>query len=54
MESVGMGFQRRVRNGFLAIAKENKKRFKVIESVADPNKTWKKVQQAVDNYLKAQ
>ncbi|MCI0530419.1 MAG: dTMP kinase [candidate division Zixibacteria bacterium] len=53
MEREGVGFHKRVRNGFLSIAKKDKKRFKVIESISDPNKTWKKVQQSVDNYLKA-
>ena len=53
MEREGISFHRRVRNGFLSMAGKEKKRFKVIEPGSDPNKTWKKVRQSVDKYLKA-
>ena len=51
MERAGIAFHRRVRRGFLALAKREPKRFRVIPQQADIRDTQKRIQETVDALL---
>ncbi len=44
-------FHQRIKEGFLKIARQNRKRIKVIDGTENIDKTWQKVKTAVDSFL---
>lgn len=52
LESAGLAFHRRVRNGFLKLAKGEPKRFRVVCQQANPQDTQRLLRQAVEGFLK--
>ena len=52
LEKEKIEFHQRVRDGYLKIAKKNKKRIKIIDGRKDQEKTWQKVKSAVDSFFK--
>lgn len=52
LEKENLAFYRRIRKGYLEIAKEDKKRVKVIDGSGTIQGTWGKVKIAVDQFLK--
>jgi dTMP kinase len=52
LEKEKLEFHHRVREGYLKIAKRNKKRIKIVDGRKDQEKTWHKVKSTVDGFLK--
>jgi dTMP kinase len=44
-------FHQRIREGFLKIARQNKKRIKAVDATEDIDKTWQRVQKVTDSFL---
>ncbi len=44
-------FHQRIREGFKSIARQNRKRIKVVDGTEDIDKTWQKVRKVVDSFL---
>ena len=51
LEQEGIGFQRKVRNGYLKIAQTNKTRFKIVNSNQNIERTWLAVKKIIDDFL---
>ncbi len=51
LEGENTGFHRRIRQGFLKIAKTNRRRIQVVDGTGDILKTWQKVKKVVDAFL---
>jgi len=51
LERAGLAFHERVRRGFLALAKAEPKRFRVIRQQEDPDDTQRLIRDAVDAFL---
>ena len=44
-------FHQRIREGFKSIARQNRKRIKMVDGTEDIDKTWQKVRRVVDSFL---
>jgi dTMP kinase len=53
LEKEKFEFHQRIRDGYLKIAKKNKRRIKIIDGRKDQEKTWQKVKAAVDSFFQA-
>ena len=51
LEAAGLAFHRRVRKGFLALARKEPKRFRIVKQQADVDQTQRKIRQHVDQFL---
>jgi dTMP kinase len=51
LEGERLGFHRRIRQGFLKIARTNRKRIQVVDGTGDIVRTWQKVKKVVDTFL---
>ena len=51
MESAGIEFHNRVREGYLKIAKEEPERIKVVNSIQTVNDVFEEVKKIVNKYL---
>jgi len=51
LEKENLAFYRRIRRGYLEIAKQDKKRVKVIDGSGTISQTWAKVKELADKYL---
>jgi dTMP kinase len=51
LEKEKLEFHRRIRKGFLTIARQNRRRIKVVDGTQDIPKTWEKVKKVVDSFL---
>ncbi len=51
LEKEKLVFHRRIREGFLTIARQNRRRIKVVDGSEDIDKTWEKVKRVVDSFL---
>jgi len=51
LEKEDLAFYRRIRRGYLEIAKQDKKRVKVIDGSGTISQTWAKVKELADKYL---
>jgi dTMP kinase len=51
LEKEKFEFHQRIRKGFLSIARQNRKRIKVVDGTKNIEETWKKVRKAVDFFL---
>jgi dTMP kinase len=51
LEGEKLGFHRRIRQGFLKIAKTNRRRIQVVDGTGDILQTWQKVKKVVDGFL---
>ncbi len=51
MEKAPLAFHRRVRDGFLTLAKSQKKRFRVIDAAQTPEKVFKRIQEVLQRVL---
>jgi dTMP kinase len=51
LEGENTGFHRRIRQGFLKIAKTNRRRIQVVDGTGDILQTWQKVKKTVDALL---
>jgi dTMP kinase len=51
LEREKVEFHRKVREGYLKIARENKKRIKLVDGRGDKEKTWQKVKSVVDSFF---
>jgi dTMP kinase len=52
LENEKLEFHQKIRDGYLKIAQNRKKRIKIIDGRKDVEKTWQKVKAAVDSFLK--
>jgi len=52
LEKEKLEFHQKIRDGYLKIAQNRKKRIKIIDGRKDVEKTWQKVKAAVDSFLK--
>lgn len=52
IEKEKIDFYKKVRDGYLKIARREKKRFRVIDGSEEIVKVWEKVKTAIDNYFK--
>jgi dTMP kinase len=52
LEKEKFKFHQRIRKGFLAIARQNRKRIKVVNGTKNIEETWQKVRKVVDSYLR--
>jgi dTMP kinase len=52
LEKEKLEFHQKIRDGYLKIAQNSKKRIKVIDGREDQEKTWQKVKSVVDSFLK--
>jgi len=52
LEKENLAFYRRIRKGYLEIARQDKKRVKVIEGSGTISQTWTKVRKIIDKFLK--
>ena len=53
LERERIEFHQRIREGFLKIARQNKRRIKVVDATRDIGGTWQSVKKAVDSFLGA-
>ena len=53
LEKERFEFHQRIREGFLKIARQNKRRIKVVDGTQDIGGTWRNVKKAVDSFLGA-
>lgn len=51
LEKERFEFHQRIREGFLTIARKNRRRVKVVDGRGDIDKTWQKVKKVVDAFL---
>jgi dTMP kinase len=51
LEKEKLEFHRRIRKGFLTIARQNRKRIKVVDGTQNIPKTWEKVKRVADSFL---
>jgi len=51
LERSGISFYKKVRKGYLEIARKEKKRIKVVDGKGGIDETWEKVKSAVDRFL---
>jgi dTMP kinase len=51
LEKEKFEFHQRIRKGFLAIARQNRKRIKVVDGTKNIEETWQKVRKVMDSYL---
>ncbi|MCK4404394.1 MAG: dTMP kinase [candidate division Zixibacteria bacterium] len=51
LEKERFEFHQRIREGYLTIARQNRKRIKVIDGTENIDKTWQKVKKVVDSFL---
>ena len=51
LEKEKFEFHRRIREGFLTIARQNRKRIRVVDGREDIEGTWRKVKKVVDSSL---
>lgn len=51
LEKEKFEFHQRIREGFLSIARQNRKRIKVVDGTENIDKTWQKVRKVVDSFL---
>ena len=51
MEKERFEFHRRIREGFLTIAWENRRRIRVVDGRGDIEGTWQKVKKVVESFL---
>jgi dTMP kinase len=52
LEREKIEFHRKVRDGYLKIAKRNKKRIKIVDGRGNIESTWQKVKSVVDSFIK--
>jgi dTMP kinase len=51
LEKERFGFHQSIREGYLEIARKNKRRIEVVDGTEDVQKTWQKVKRVVDSFL---
>ena len=51
MEKAPLAFHRRVRNGFLTLARRQKKRFRILDARQSPERVFKKIREVLDRVL---
>jgi dTMP kinase len=51
LEKENIEFHRKIRQGYLKIARQNPKRIKIVDGTGDIGQTWQKVRKVVDSYL---
>ena len=51
LEKERFGFHQSIREGYLEIARKNKRRIEVVDGTDDVQKTWQKVKRVVDSFL---
>jgi dTMP kinase len=51
LEKERFQFHQRIREGFLTIARQNRRRIRVVDGRGDMERTWRKVKKAVDSFL---
>ena len=51
LEKENIEFHRKIRQGYLKIARQNPKRIKIVDGRGDIDQTWQKVRKAIDAYL---
>ncbi|KPL00504.1 MAG: hypothetical protein AMJ91_04465 [candidate division Zixibacteria bacterium SM23_73_3] len=51
LEKERLEFHQRIREGYLTIARQNRKRIKVVDGTENIYKTWQKVRRVVDSFL---
>ena|SRR5258708_704384 len=51
LEKAGLAFHKRVRAGFLRLAKQEPRRFRIIAQQKDPEETQRRIRQVVDTFL---
>jgi len=51
LEKEKIGFHLRIREGFLSIARQNRKRIKIVDGTKNVEKTWQKVRKVLDSFL---
>ncbi len=51
LEKEKMEFHRKIRQGYLKIARQNQKRMKVVDGTGDIDQTWHRVRKVVNSYL---
>jgi dTMP kinase len=54
LEKEKIEFHQRIREGYLTIARQNRKRIKVIDGTGNVEKTWRRIKKVVDSSLKKQ
>lgn len=54
LEKERVEFHHRIKEGYLKIARENRRRIKVVDGKEDVDKTWQKVKRVVDSFLECQ
>ncbi|MGB2696256.1 MAG: dTMP kinase [Candidatus Zixiibacteriota bacterium] len=52
LEKENLAFYRKISKGYLEIARENKKRVKIVDGSGSIKKTWEKVKATIDSFLK--
>jgi dTMP kinase len=51
LEKENIEFHRKIRQGYLKIARQNPRRIKVVDGTGDIDQTWQRVRRVVDSYL---
>jgi dTMP kinase len=51
LEKERFEFHQRIREGFLTIARQNRRRIRVVDGRNDIDRTWQKVKKVVESFL---